>query len=282
MEQHPIPRNITGFEFKLIGFMTLHQFIYLVIFFPIGFIVYKLVPIPFINILLGLITAAIGVAFAFIPYQDRPLEGWLRNLWKRLNAPTQYIYHKNNPPVEILQNLYFVTDPHKVLAHIESREKLSAYLAKTKPVMRTDPKKQHIQTLLQKPSTQLGIPKTPGAPVPSQAPTAPSSTPLPPSTTHAPPALESLAHPFLIGVVKNNKRIPLPGVLVYIKDQQAKPLRLLKTNPHGVFASFHELPKGEYTVEIKDPKGGYFFDTMKLSITNEPPKQLEINSKELL
>lgn len=281
MEQHPIPRNITGFEFKLIGFMTLHQFIYLVIFFPIGFIVYKIVPIPFLNILLGLITAAVGAAFAFIPYQDRPLEVWIRNLWKRLNAPTQYIYHKNNPPIELLQNLYFVTDPHKVLAHIESREKLSAYLAKTKPVLKADPKKQTIQTLLQKPTTQLGLGKKPSPPTPPQAPRKASSTPLP-STMQTPAAIESPTHPFLIGVVKNNKRIPLPGVLVYIKDQQAKPLRLLKTNPHGVFASFHELPKGDYTVEAKDPKGGYFFDTMKLSITNEPLKQLEINSKELL
>jgi hypothetical protein len=82
--------------------------------------------------------------------------------------------------------------------------------------------------------------------------------------------------------IKNNKKIPLPGILIYVKDKTGKPVRLLKTNPHGIFASFHPIPEGEYTIETKDPKGGYFFDTMKLTITKEHPKQLEIFSKELL
>ena len=99
MEQHSIPRQITTFEFKLIGFMTLKQFLYLVIFFPIGFIIYKIVPIPLINIILGVLVGCIGLAFAFIPFQDRPLEEWLRNLIKRINSPTQYSYKKESEAV---------------------------------------------------------------------------------------------------------------------------------------------------------------------------------------
>lgn len=294
MEQHPIPRQITSFEFKLIGFMTLHQFLYLVVFIPVAFIVYKLIPIPLINILLGLLTVAAGCAFAFLPVNDRPLDIFLKNLWKRLQSPTQYTYHKDNPPIQVLQNLYFVSDPHRVMAHIESKEKLAAYLAKTKPVIPQNQNKQNIQSLLKKPTSQLSQPKPvagkPGMPAakPQSAQAAPKpvatkpQVTVPTQQTGSPGMIQSPTHPFLLGVIKNNKKIPLPGVLIYVKDTANKPIRLLKTNPHGIFASFHPLPKGEYTIEAKDSKGGYFFDTMKLAITNEQPKQIEIFSKELL
>ncbi len=262
--------------------MTLHQFLYLVVFIPIAFIIYKLVPIPFLNILFGLMTVAVGAAFAFLPINDRPLDFFLKNLWKRLQSPTQYTYHKDNPPILILQNLYFVSDPHKVMAHIESKEKLAAYLAKTKPALPQNQNKQSIQSLLKKPTNQLAAQKTPGG-KPMPAPAGKAAIPQNVgSQTTIPKMVESPSHPFLFGVIKNNKKIALPGVLIYIKDPANKPIRLLKTNPHGIFASFHSLPEGEYTIEAKDPKGGYFFDTMKLHITKEQPKQLEIFSKELL
>jgi hypothetical protein len=88
---------ITSFEFKLIGFMTLKQFLYLVIFAPIGYIVYWLFPIPLLNILMGIAVGGIGLALAFVPINDRPLDVWIKNMWKRLNSPTQYFYRKNNP-----------------------------------------------------------------------------------------------------------------------------------------------------------------------------------------
>ena len=277
MEQHPIPRQITSFEFKLIGFMTLHQFLYLVVFFPSAFVVFKIIPIPIINVMMALITAGFGIAFAFLPIQDRPLDVWIKNLWKRLNAPTQYTYHKNNPSITVLHDLYYVSDPHKVSAHIETREKLASYLTRTQPKPEPNIKKQQIQSLLNKPPVPKTQPKT-------QAPAAQNTktktaTPLPQALQQT---VEAPNKPFLLGTVKNNKKIPLPGVLVYIKDKSNKPIRLLKTNPHGVFATFHTIPQGEYTIEPKDPKEGYFFDTMKITITSSPANPLEIHSKEML
>ena len=173
------------------------------------------------------------------------------------------------------------------MAHIESKEKLAAYLEKTKAIIPPNKNKQNIQSLLQKPLHQLTLPKTAKAPVGTKPQTAGAAQPQPKTAApgaapSAPPPVESPTHPFLLGVIKNNKKIPLPGVLIYVKDPTSKPLRLLKTNPHGIFASFHPLPAGDYSIEVKDPKGGYLFDTMKLTINNEQPKQLEIFSKELL
>ncbi|MEN9328794.1 MAG: gwa2 protein [Candidatus Parcubacteria bacterium] len=315
MEQHPIPRQITTFEFKLIGFMTLHQFLYLLAFIPPAFIVYKLFPIPILNVILALLIFGIGAVMAFIPYQDRPLDQWIKNLWKRLNSPTQYTYHKHNPPFYLIQNLYFVTDPHKVLAHIESREKLAAYLATTQKQEAVDHRKKTMQSLLRKPSSQLATavqPKmahpvvqvaaqaaaarqtTPAAPPVTRAPYVPQmagtsvmpppqpAAPPPNTPTIPPPVMTSTKHPFIIGTIKNNKKIPVPGILVYIKDSKGSSLRLLKTNPHGMFASFNPLATGDYTLEVKDPNGSYFFDTMNVHIDQGKPAVFDVYSKEML
>ncbi len=71
-------------------------------------------------------------------------------------------------------------------------------------------------------------------------------------------------------------------MLIYVKDEKGNILRLLKTNPHGIFATFNPLPAGEYIFEVKDPKNTYNFDTMKIKIEDTNPKPIEIFSKELL
>jgi len=46
--------------------------------------------------------------------------------------------------------------------------------------------------------------------------------------------------------------------------------------------SYNPLPQGEYFFEVKDPKGTYIFDTMKVKIENEKNNPIEILSKELI
>lgn len=294
MEQHPIPRQITTFEFKLIGFMTLKQFLYLLVFVPSAFLVYKIVPVPIINILMALAVALFGVALAFVPVQDRPLDVWIKNFLKRLRSPTQYTYSREDEPLYFLKGLSYSSDPHKVMAHIESEKKLASYLSQKgqKPDERTKEKTQ-VQEILEKtPATSIATAPAvdPNATQPGQpaSPTAPVAT-VSTSTQPAAPKYDlkkiasySLKQPFFTGVVKNNKQIPLPGVLIYVKDEENTVVRLLKTNPHGVFASYSPLPAGSYNIEIKDPNGGYFFDTMKTRIETENPIPLMFYSKELL
>lgn len=276
MEQHPIPRQITTFEFKLIGFMTLRQFLYLIVFSPLAYVVYALFPIPIINVLLAIVVAGIGIAFAFFQLQDRPLDVWIKNFIKRMRSPTQYMYHKQNQGLQFLKGLYFQTDPHVVMAHIDSQEKLSAYLTQKKTEDVTKKQKENIQNILKHPgllTTKVRVDQTQqSAPVTQQ----PTTTSL-----QTQPQV-GLKHPFLTGVIRNNRQIPLPGILVYIKDHQNNTLRLLKTNPHGVFATYSPLPANEYMIEMKDPNAGYFFDTMKVKIDTDNPTPLKFYSKELL
>lgn len=289
MEQHPIPRQITSFEFKLIGFMTLKQFLYLVIFAPLGYIVSVIFPLPFVNVLVGLAVAALGVALAFLPINDRPLDIWIRNIWKRLNSPTQFTYHKHNQPIALLQNLYFVSDPHHVMAHIESQQMLAAYLEKTRQTIQPTPKKKQVQQAFTSPQqvNVVAVPSfspTPLVPIQTaqQIAQAYSSPVVQEDKKIQPTPVKGEHKPFFIGTVKNGKRIALPGILIYVKNTQNIPVRLLKTNQHGIFATFNPLPAGEYTFEIKDPKSSYLFDTMKITIQDINTRSIEFYSKELL
>jgi len=276
MEQHAIPRQITNFEFKLIGFLTLKQFIYLLVFLLSAYALYSLFPIPILNILFAVILAGIGIVFALVPIYDRPADVWIKNIYKKLISPTQFLYKKNNPPIYFFNNLYFLNDPHRVIAHIESQEKLAAYLARAQvPAQPVDNRKTAIKQ-------QLAITGNPNPKSQNQNnQNNKSADNLPAESADRQPTT-NIKKPFFTGVVKNHRLIPLPGILVYVKDATDKTLRLLKSNPHGVFATFNILPPGEYVFEIKDPKGGYFFDTIKINLDTINPKPLEFFSKELI
>ena len=98
MEAHPVPQNITSFEFRLIGDMTLKQFIYLVIGAGTAylFFVFLAVPAPFLAWPVIVISSFLGVAYAFIPIAGRPLDHWSSAFLKTIYSPTKRIWIKNN------------------------------------------------------------------------------------------------------------------------------------------------------------------------------------------
>lgn len=268
MDQHPVPRQITTFEFKLVGFLTIKQFIYLLIFVALAFVVYTIFPIPILNIFFAIITALVGAAFAFLPVNDRPLDVWIKNLIRRLVSPTQYQFKKHNLPPSFLKDLSPQTDQVRVATHVDSQRKLNNYLNKGQVAVNS--KKQSINDLIQTPLASLINKKKPGEPLPSQGATLEENPPTP-------------HKPFFTGMVKNHKEMPIYGVLIYVKkDEKGEPLRILKTNVNGVFATFNPLPPSEYFFEIKDPQGRHFFDTMKVKVENSNPNPLQFLSKELL
>ncbi len=94
MENHPIPQDITGFQFKLIGDMTIKQFAFLVAGVILGWItfilpIFILIKLPFVLLFVGF-----GVAAAFVPIGGRPFDIMIANYFKALLNPTQYVYQK--------------------------------------------------------------------------------------------------------------------------------------------------------------------------------------------
>src|SRR6266498_2599989 len=98
MDQHPIPQDVTGFQFKLIGTMTVKQFGYVasgVIFAVILYYLPLNTPFAiFIKVLLIPFFGASGVIVAFVPLDGRPIDVMTANFAKALFSPNQYIYKR--------------------------------------------------------------------------------------------------------------------------------------------------------------------------------------------
>lgn len=96
MQQHPIPQNVTQYQFRLVGDMTLKQFLELAgggllayLFFASNLIFIIKWPLVILSILLG-------AGLAFFPVEDRPLDQWIINFVKAIYAPTRFIWQKTN------------------------------------------------------------------------------------------------------------------------------------------------------------------------------------------
>jgi hypothetical protein len=94
MENHPIPQDVTGFQFKLIGNMTVKQFAYLATGGVIAVLFYYLPVFILIKLPIMILGGGLGAALAFLPVEGRPLDLMLSNFVRDLFAPTQYIYQK--------------------------------------------------------------------------------------------------------------------------------------------------------------------------------------------
>lgn len=98
MQPHPIPQNVTTFQFHLVGDMTLKQFLYLALGSTLAYLLFVfLSPIyPLVAWPLTIISASAGAAFAFLPFASRPLDYWLRAFLKAVYSPTKRVWKKSN------------------------------------------------------------------------------------------------------------------------------------------------------------------------------------------
>ncbi|MCL4360428.1 PrgI family protein [Patescibacteria group bacterium] len=98
MEQHPVPQNVTTFQFRLIGDMTIKQFGYLAGGVILAYLCYKL-PLPFFFTWpLTLLTGLGGFGLAFVPIEERPMDVWIMSFFKNVYSPTQYVWQKTKQP----------------------------------------------------------------------------------------------------------------------------------------------------------------------------------------
>lgn len=98
MDQHPIPQDVTGFQFKLIGTMTVKQFGYVASGVVLAVVLYYL-PIQsafaiLIKVLLIPLLGVSGVIVAFVPIDGRPIDIMATNFAKALFSPNQYVYRR--------------------------------------------------------------------------------------------------------------------------------------------------------------------------------------------
>lgn len=440
MEQHPVPQNVTTFQFRLIGDMTIKQFGYLAAGAILAFISYKL-PLPFFFTWpLTILSALTGFGLAFVPIEERPMDIWIMAFIKNVYSPTQYVWQKKKEPggptgetpekhatdlrsrVSRLVGLTgmtkppaappatpaprpaptVVTDKHFPTHTGELVGRLfGSYKTPTaqEPVSSAEPttvisvrpatemfgwiKNLFALKTPVKPAAGFGdtlasVPViTPKAPTGNQAPVQPPATPPEPSlpsperaknnevaaleanlaklkkeieTTavsekrilelqkqltevltqkdklerevsllrqtaqRRPPAAPSVFRPagvtqtatptaptvrvitpdvatksglprlttfpnVVTGIIKDGSGNLLSGVLVTVRDKNDIPLRALKTNKLGQFAASTPLTNGTYLIEVEDPRGGFTFDRVQISVTGTVMPAIEIFAK---
>jgi len=104
MEQHQIPQNISSYQFRLVGDMTLKQFFQLAGGVLVGLIFYStplpgLIKWPFI-----IVSVLLGAAMAFVPVEERPLEQWIIAFFKTIYSPTIFNWKKTNTSPKFFQD----------------------------------------------------------------------------------------------------------------------------------------------------------------------------------
>ena len=83
----------------------------------------------------------------------------------------------------------------------------------------------------------------------------------------------------VIGIVKDGQKRQLPNIILTIKDAKGIPLRAIKTNKLGQFATATPLPNGTYLLEVEDPLKRYIFDIAEITLSGKVFLPIEIIAK---
>jgi len=167
MEQHPVPQNITGFQFKLIGDMTVRQFLFLAGGILLGYIIFQFKIPDLVKWFFALSAGGAGFAFAFVPLEERPLDRWLVCFFKSAYLPTQFLWKKRAIPPEVLTAKISLTPPPtpETLRKEESTARVEEYLMTlpTAPVGELDKKEdsylnQILSSFGEKPQVSVAAP----------------------------------------------------------------------------------------------------------------------------
>lgn len=94
MEQHAIPQQISSYEFKLVGDMTLKQFLKAAAGILLAIMINSTKIMILVKWPLMLLVGGAGLVLAFVPFEDRPLESWIISFIKSIYSPTIYTYKR--------------------------------------------------------------------------------------------------------------------------------------------------------------------------------------------
>ncbi len=128
-QQHPIPQNVLGVEFKLVGALTMRQFLYVAVAVVIAYLIYSATGlIVAIRYPLSLIIALTGLAAAFLPIQNQTFDKWVGHFVGAITSPTQRVWRKAPSPPEFFYLNYRPVRQTTVISPVKDRARLEEYL----------------------------------------------------------------------------------------------------------------------------------------------------------
>lgn len=289
MEQHPIPQQISSYEFKLVGDMTLKQFIKAAGGIILAILINTTSLIVLVKWPLMFICGGGGLLLAFVPFEDRPLETWVLAFIKSIYSPTIYIYKKranknwleidsskvveeesdedegvvakkdNSKVKEFIESLPSVKREADKVEIIEERKTegktgIIGEVKETESVVKEDNWRDQ-KTNLNLKTEKLGA--TGRAVF--------GSIPMPDI-----PEVPNV----IVGMTTNNMDKIIDGVIIEIQDEHGNPTRVLKTNSLGQFRTSTPLVNGRYLIICE--KEGFNFDRVNIDLRGEIVKPIRI------
>lgn len=131
MQQHPIPQNVTQYQFRLVGDMTLKQFLELSSGLLLAYLFFASNLVFIFKWPLIILSVLFGVGLAFFPIEDRPLDQWILNFIRSIYAPTRFTWQKTN---RIPRLFLFSAHAPEVVNTITKTIKAPTTTVATKPV----------------------------------------------------------------------------------------------------------------------------------------------------
>lgn len=299
MEQHAIPQQISSYEFRLVGDMTLKQFLKAAAGIVIAVLINSTKMFVLIKWPLMAVFAGGGLALAFVPYQDRPLETWIAAFIKSIYSPTIYTYRKGkksdwtevmvttkkDEEEEVREDEVKVmkdrTRAREFIESLPSVKREQAVSAKTtasqgksieveKNVveevvgerMRTGREEEAEDWRQEKTGLNLKTQKLGATGTVNFG-----AIPMPDI-----PEIPNL----IVGMVTDLQGKIVEGAIVEIQDYLGNPSRVLKTNALGQFRSSTQLANGKYL--IIPEKENYEFDRVEVNLMGKIIEPIRIKA----
>ena len=133
MQQHPVPQNVTQYQFRLVGDMTLKQFLELAGGMVVAYLFFASNLLFFIKWPLALGSLLLGVGLAFFPIEERPLDVWIINFLKSIYAPTRFVWQKTTKLPDL-----FSFKAHDIVEKKTSTKTVKAPTLPVQPTPTTD------------------------------------------------------------------------------------------------------------------------------------------------
>ena len=306
MREHPVPQDITGYRFHIIGNLTLKQFVEVAAGVVIAIIFYKLglpVIIKWPIIITSLAAGALG---AFVPIAGRSFDQWVIIFFKIIYRPTQYFWKKEPTIPDYFT--YTPKNPNQALQPEvdltpQRRQRVYEYLQSVENTASNTPNDwgvtynptdtgqavvvNQVESHKTPPTTQQNPPSVTHIPQPTpptansraEAPTKPTQTPtnsheavvfnrnLPFPTTPTTPNK-------VVGMVLTKDKDLVPNAIVEIYNQAGTVERAVKTNALGQFFITTPLASGDYILRTTHDKLRFAPVTLKLTGEIAPPLEI--------
>jgi hypothetical protein len=305
MEQHAIPQQISSYEFKLIGDMTLKQFLKAAVGIVIAVMINATGLIFFLKYPLMLIFGAGGLLIAFVPFQDRPLETWLVAFLRSIYSPTIYTY-KKMPDKDWINLMSKSSASEKteekeaeVEAPVKDRDRVKEFIeslpsvkaGKEEETQNSKLKTQKLdegRQVIGKIGVTDGVNKLPAREetvTEEDWRTTKAGLGLKKTSLEATGKAEFGEIPMpnrpdtpnvLVGMVTEMNGKIIDGAIIEIQDERGNPSRVLKTNSLGQFKTTAPLANGKYLVITE--KESFKFDRVDILLEGKTVEPIKIKS----